>query len=313
MMQIGHPTIKQLKYLKTVIELKSFRQAALSLNVSQPTITAQIASLEENLGLTLIERSRTGALPTAAARAMHTHIDLILNEVKSIRDVARFSLDSGAGIHRLGVPPTLGPYILPDIIPDIHTTYPNLRLFVREDSPREIENGLLDGRFDLIFTTLPLDVSGLTVEPLFGEPFKLCVAPDHELVKQKKVNSKDIAGQRLLAMEERHRIFEQMQGLANKYGARILRDYEGTSLDTVRQMIGTGVGIAFLPALYVRSEIEPRNDVAVVELKDTTEDREVVLAWRPSAPQRHLYKELAAFIRSLCADRLNQYLHIKNL
>ena len=102
-----------------------------------------------------------------------------------------------------------------------------------------------------------------------------------------------------------------MQGLANKYGARILRDYEGTSLDTVRQMIGTGIGIAFLPSLYVRSEIEPRSDVAVVELQDKTEDREVVLAWRPSAPQRHLYKELAAFIRSLCDKKLSGYLNVK--
>ncbi|MCC3862508.1 hydrogen peroxide-inducible genes activator [Pseudemcibacter aquimaris] len=309
-MQVGHPTIKQLKYLQTVIELKSFRQAALSLNVSQPTVTAQIAALEENLGLTLLERSRTGALPTAAARSMLPHIELMLDEVKAIRDVARFSLDSGAGIHRLGVPPTLGPYILPDIIPGIHKTYPDLRLFVREDSPREIENGLLDGQFDLIFTTLPLDVTGLTVEPLFGEPFRLCVAPDHELAKQSTVNANDITDQRLLAIEERHRLFEQMQGLANKYGARILRDYEGTSLDTVRQMVGTGIGIAFLPSLYVRSEIEPRKDVAVLELEDTPTDREVVLAWRPSAPQRHLYKELAAFIRSLCAKRLKNYLHV---
>lgn len=291
--------------------MKSFRKAALSLNVSQPTVTAQIASLEENLGLTLLERSRTGALPTAAAREMIPHIDLMLDEVKAIRDVARFSLDSGAGIHRLGVPPTLGPYLLPDIIPSIHTKYPNLRLFVREDSPRELENGLLDGRFDLVFTTLPLDVSGLTVEPLFGESFRLCVAPDHDLVSQETVQSSDIANQRLLAIEERHRIFEQMQDLAKRYGARIMRDYEGTSLDTVRQMVGTGIGIAFLPSLYVRSEIEPRNDVAVLELQDKPTDREVVLAWRPSAPQRHLYKELAAYIRSVCAENLSEYLHVK--
>lgn len=309
-MQVGQPTIKQLRYLQAVIEAKSFRQAALSLNVSQPTITAQIAALEENLGLVLLERSRSGALPTAAARAMLPHIEALQDEVKAIRDVARFSLDSSAGIHRLGVPPTLGPYFLPDVIPDIHKAYPNFRLFVREDSPRELENGLLDGRFDLVFTTLPIEVTGITVEPLFGEPFRLCAAPDHQLVTKKTVRSKDIANERLLAIEERHRLFEQMQGLANKYGARILRDYEGTSLDTVRQMVGTGVGLAFLPALYVRSEIEPRSDVAVLELDEAPTDRDVVLAWRPTTPQRQLYKELASFIRTLCAQKLGQHLHI---
>lgn len=309
-MQVGQPTLKQLHYLQTVIATKSFRQAALSLGVSQPTITAQIAALEENLGLILLERSRTGALPTAAARSMLPHIDTILDEVKSIRDVARFSLDAGAGIHRLGVPPTLGPYFLPDVIPDIHRAYPSLRLYVREDSPRELENGLLDGQYDLVFTTLPIEVTGLTVEPLFGEPFRLCAAPDHELVQKKRVRSKDIANERLLAIEERHRLFEQMQGLANKYGARILRDYEGTSLDTVRQMIGTGTGLAFLPGLYVRSEIDPRSDVAVLELDEAPTDRDVVLAWRPSAPQRHLYKEIAQFIRALCTEKLSDHLHV---
>lgn len=309
-MQVGHPTLKQLKYLQTVIDTKSFRQAALSLGVSQPTITAQIASLEENLGLTLLERSRTGALPTAAARAMLPHIEALLEEIKSIRDVARFSLDSGAGIHRLGVPPTLGPYFLPDVIPDIHREYPTLRLYVREEPPRDLENGLLDGRFDLVLTTLPMEVTGLTVEPLFGEPFRLCAAPDHPLVRQKTVRKKDIEDERLLAIEEKHRLFEQMQALANTYGARLMRDYEGTSLDTVRQMIGTGVGLAFLPSLYVRSEIEPRSDVAVLELDKTPTDREVVLAWRPSAPQRHLYRELGSFIRRLCKERLSAHLHI---
>lgn len=309
-MQVGHPTLKQLHYLQTVIATKSFRQAALSLGVSQPTVTAQIATLEENLGLILLERSRTGALPTAAARAMLPHIDTLIDEVKAIRDVARFSLDSGAGIHRLGVPPTLGPYFLPDVIPGIHKSYPSLRLYVREDSPRELENGLLDGQYDLVFTTLPVEVTGLTIEPLFGEPFRLCAAPDHDLVKKERVRSKDIANERLLAIEERHRLFEQMQGLANKYGARILRDYEGTSLDTVRQMIGTGIGLAFLPGLYVRSEIEPRSDVAVLELDEAPTDRDVVLAWRPSAPQRHLYKELAQFIRDLCLKRLSDHLHV---
>ncbi|MGD8326413.1 MAG: hydrogen peroxide-inducible genes activator [Sphingomonadales bacterium] len=309
-MQVGEPTLKQLKYLQMVIATKSFRQAARALNVSQPTVTAQIAALEENLGLVLLERSRTGTLPTTAARSMLPHIEALLAEVKSIQDVARFSLDSGAGIHRLGVPPTLGPYFLPDVIPDIHKQYPSLRLFVREDSPRNLENGLLDGQFDLVFTTLPIEVTGLSIDPLFGEPFRLCAAPDHALVQKETVRSKDIANERLLAIEERHRLFEQMQGLANKYGARILRDYEGTSLDTVRQMIGTGVGLAFLPALYVRSEIEPRSDVAVLDLDEAPTDREVVLAWRPSAPQRHLYKELAQFIRTLCAARLSDYLHV---
>lgn len=311
-MNIGYPTIKQMRYLQAVISAKSFRKAAQTLGVSQPTITSQIAALEEALGLTLLERSRTGALPTATGRAMLPHVKSVLEEVRSIRDIARFSTDSASGIHRLGVPATLGPYFLPDVISDVHKKYPSLRLFVREEPPRDLENGLLDGRYDLILTTLPVEVPGLTHDILFGEPMVLCAPPDHALAKKKYIKKKDLAGEQLLAIEEHHRIFAHMQALANTYEAQLMRDYEGTSLDTVRQMIGTGIGLAFLPALYVRSEIHPRNDVAVLKLDQTPTDREVVLAWRPSAPQRNLYREMAQFLRILCKQKLGSVVHVIN-
>lgn len=309
-MNIGYPTTKQMRYFHAVVNTKSFRKAAQSLGVSQPTITAQILALEEALGLTLLERSRTGALPTAAGRAILPHVEAALDEVTAIRDVARFSADSAAGIHRLGVPPTLGPYFLPDVISSIHKNYPSLRLFVREETPRDIENGLLDGRYDVILTTRPVEVPGLVEDHLFGEPMVLCAPPDHPLAERKMVHKADLMGERLLAIEEHHRLFEQMQSVASTYGARLMRDYEGTSLDTVRQMIGTGIGIAFLPALYVRSEIEPRNDVAVLELDQPPIDREVVLAWRPTAPQRNLYREIAQFLRKKCREKLGHVLHV---
>lgn len=309
-MKIGYPTVKQMRYFQAIVTSKSFRKAAQSLGVSQPTITSQILSLEETLGLTLLERSRSGALPTAVGRAILPHIEAIIDEVHAIRDIARFSSDSAAGIHRMGVPPTLGPYFLPDVISDIHKNYPSLRLYVREEPPRDLENGLLDGRYDVILTTLPLEVSGLVEDRLFGEPLLLCAPPDHALADSHHVRKEDIAGERLIAIEEHHRLFTQMQALANTYGARLMRDYEGTSLDTVRQMIGTGIGLAFLPALYVRSEIHPRNDVAVLELDETPTDREVVLAWRPSAPQRNLYREMAQFLRQQCRAKLGHMLHV---
>ncbi len=310
MADIGHPTLKQLTYLEAVIKNGSFRGASVKLGVSQPTLTSQIAALEETLGLTLLERSRTGALPTSAGRELLPHIEAIAAEVHAIRDHARFAGSGGSGIHRLGVPPTLGPYFLPEVLSEVHAADPTLRLYVREATPRELEHGLLDGRYDLILTTMPMELSGLVMEPLFGEPFHLCAPPDHHLVGQGMVDARAIAGERLLAIEERHRLFEQMQSLANQFGARLMRDYEGTSLDTVRQMIGTGFGLAFLPALYIRSEIEPRNDVTVLELSDAPSDRDVVLAWRPTAPQRRLYRDLARQMRQVCRSKLADCLHV---
>lgn len=310
MAEIGQPTLKQLNYLDMVIKTGSFRGASLKLGVSQPTITSQIAALEEALGMTLLERSRTGAIPTSAGRELLPHIEAIAEEVKAIRDHARFAGTGGSGIHRLGVPPTLGPYFLPEVLSDIHAADPSLRLYVREDTPRDLEHGLMDGRYDLILTTMPMELTGFVVEPLFGEPFHLCAPPDHPLVGKGRVSASAIRGERLLAIEERHRLFEQMQALANQFGARLMRDYEGTSLDTVRQMIGTGFGLAFLPALYIRSEIDPRDDVTVLELSKTPSDRDVVLAWRPTAPQRQLYRKLAKQMRDICRHNLSDLLHI---
>ncbi|SDD34359.1 MULTISPECIES: hydrogen peroxide-inducible genes activator [Kordiimonas] len=310
MADIGYPTLKQLMYLQAVIKEGSFRAASQKLGVSQPTITSQIAALEETLGMVLLERSRSGTIPTAAGRDLIPHITNIETEVNGIREQARFASTGGSGVHRLGVPPTLGPYFLPEVLSEVHTTDPTLRLYVREGTPRELENGLLDGRYDLILTTMPVEIGGLVVEPLFGEPFKLCAPPDHPLVGKGKVDASAIKGERLLAIEERHRLFEQMQAMANQFGARLMRDYEGTSLDTVRQMIGTGFGLAFLPALYIRSEIAPRNDVTVLEMSETPSDRDVVLAWRPTAAKRQLYRSLASQMRRICRDKLADCLHV---
>ncbi|NVJ70650.1 MAG: LysR family transcriptional regulator [Alphaproteobacteria bacterium] len=309
MATIGEPTLKQLLYLEAVVAAGSFRGASQKLGVSQPTITSQIAALETALGMILLERSRSGAIPTSAGRELLPHISTIRTEVNAIRDQARFASTGASGVHRLGVPPTLGPYFLPEVLSEIHTADPTLRLYVREETPRELENGLLDGRYDLILTTMPVELAGFVVEPLFGEPFKLCAPPDHPLVGKGELDASVIAGERLLAIEERHRLFEQMQALANRFGARLMRDYEGTSLDTVRQMIGTGFGLAFLPALYIRSEIEPREDVTVLELSDTPSAREVVLAWRPTAPKRQLYRKLASQMRQICQTKLADCLH----
>lgn len=309
MFNVGTPTLKQLNYLEAVARAGSFRGAALKLGVSQPTITSQVAALEETLGMVLLERSRTGTLPTSAGRELLPYIETIRSSVSAIQEHARFVGSGGSGIHRLGVPPTLGPYLLPEVLSGIHAKDPTLRLYVREDTARELENGLLNGRFDLVLSVLPTEIDEFVTEPLFGEPLKLCAPPDHSLVGRGPVPASALASERLLAIDERFRLFEQMQALASRYGAELLRDYEGTSLDTVRQMIATGFGLAFLPALYIRSEIDPRDDVVVLDLDDEPISRDVVLAWRPTAQHRALYRRLAAQIRSLCRERLADTLH----
>lgn len=302
------PTIKQLRYLLSVGQAGSFRAAAERLDIAQPTLTAQINTLESKLGVTLLERSRKGAELTPAGRSFIPFIETILAQVASIERLANEADGSLIGTYRLGVPPTLGPYFLPEVIPTIHQSFPGLKIFVREDAPRDLEVGLLHGENDFIITTLPMEIPNLSVEPLFNEPLELVCAPDHAFAQQETIEPDDLRGENLLAIEEKHRLFDLMQTIALQFSARLLRDYEGTSLDTLRHMIGTGLGIAFLPALYVKSEILPRQDVKSMKFVGPTFARGVALAWRPGSRRAELYKQIAQIMRTVARDTLSDYI-----
>ncbi|WP_281300325.1 MULTISPECIES: hydrogen peroxide-inducible genes activator [unclassified Iodidimonas] len=299
------PGVKQIRYFLEVAKAGSFRRAASRLGVSQPTLSAQISVLEEILGCPLLERAKTGAMPTPIGQEIIPLAEEILHDISLLMDRARLGHGGLGGTHRLGVSPSIGPYLLPEVIGAIHDAYPDLRLYVREEDPRELEAKLLDGRFDIILTSMPMDIGGLVTHNLYDEPLLLTASLDHPLAAKAMVEGADLRDQTLLALEERYRFFDQVQELAHRYQARLLREYEGTSLDTLRHMVGMNMGLGFLPALYVRSEILPRKDVVVLGLNEELAYRTVAMAWRPSVPHRRLYRELAQFIRRMCQERLS--------
>lgn len=301
------PTLKQLRYLLTVGQAGSFRGASERLDMSQPTLTAQINTLEDKLGITLLERSRQGASFTPFARTILPHIEAILKEVASIKRLAAEAEDSAVGTYRLGVPPTLGPYFLPEVIPAIHKAFPSLKIYVREKEPRDLEVGLIHGEYDVIITTLPTEIPNLSIDPLFNEPLELVCALDHPFNDRDVVGADDLKGENLLAIEEKHRLFDLMQSIASRFGAKLLRDYEGTSLDTLRHMIGTGMGIAFLPSLYVKSEIGPRRDVTAVNFDGDHFKRGVVLAWQKGSTRTELFRQLATLMRKVTLENLSDH------
>ncbi|MBL4789905.1 MAG: LysR family transcriptional regulator [Kordiimonadaceae bacterium] len=304
------PTFKQLKYLRTVAEQGSFRRAADYLNVSQPTLTVQISVLEEKFGRVLLERSRQGAKLTPIGRSLMPHILAIEREVFSLLQLAQEAENSLAGTYRLGVPPTVGPYFLPEVIPIIHKTFPGLKIFIREKEPRDLELGLLHGEYDFIMTSQPMEIPNLMTASLYKEPLYLVCAIDHPFASREFVMPRELNGQNLLAIEEKHRLFDLMQTIATEYGAKLLRDYEGTSLDTLKHMISTGLGIAFLPSLYVRLEIEARKDVLSIPFKGEQFSREIILAWRRGSPQAEFYQQIARLMRNQCQRHLSDFVDV---
>lgn len=302
------PSIRQVEYFLSIAETLSFHSAAQRLGVSQPTLTNQIVAFEEALGLQLFERSRAGTVLTAVGRELLPNARRLLEEFRGLIDRAESVSRGPAGTYRLGVTPTLGPYLLPHILPAIHDRYQALKLYVREDAPRDLESGLASGKHDLILTPLPVDDTRLTVMPLFREPLKLVLPADHRLAPRKHINRGDLQNESVLTIEEHHHFHRQIEQLCGRLGAQLLRDYEGTSLDTLRHMVVMGMGIAFLPALYVRSEIHRPKELRVTTVRGEVIERTHALAWRASSPSRQLFREIAEEIRTLVKRELSDEL-----
>ena len=159
------------------------------------------------------------------------------------------------------------------------------------------------GDYDLILTALPVDEARLTVVPLFREPLKLVMSSEHRLATKRRIYRGDLLNESVLTIEEHHHFHLQIHELCERLGAHVLRDYEGTSLDTLRQMVVLGMGIAFLPALYVRSEIHRPRELRVTRVNGEDIHRTHALAWRISSPARPLFEELANDVKALSAKR----------
>jgi len=298
------PSVRQIEYFLAIAQCESFRRAAERLGVSQPTLTAQIAQLETILGVRLFERSRSGTRLAPVGRDLVQHARRIIEEVGSFVDAADVLRNGPGGTYRLGVTPTLGPYLLPHLLPDLHRQYANLRIYLREDSQRELEAGLANGRHDIVLCPMPLENSDFVVAPLFREPVKLVIHEDHELARREHILAADLFNADILAIEEHHRFYRQVEQLCQRLGARLLRDYQGTSLDALRHMVVMGMGHAFLPALYVLSEIHDQSQLHVTELADERVVRAHALVWRAASPARAFFQRLAVDMRSILKRRI---------
>ncbi|GAC13274.1 hydrogen peroxide-inducible genes activator [Aliiglaciecola lipolytica] len=298
------PSINQLKYFVAVAKQLSFRRAAQSLGVSQPTLTIQVQSLEKNLKLSLFERNRSGTLLTPQGHALLVHAEAILRATQRFNDSARELIDGTTTTYRLGIPPTLGPYLLPFVLPELHRRFSQLKFYVREGSTQQLEEGLLSGDYDLIISPSTRESSQLIVSELFTEPLKLVMPSDHALAGQEFVNPSDIQGEKVLTLEDSHHFHHQVQTICAQIGAHLHRDYEGTSLDTLRQMVVMGVGVSFLPGLYIHSELHRPDELHVCELLDTPITRLHHLIWRNTAPGRVFFRELGQLFRDIIEEKL---------
>ena len=297
-------SLRQLQYFAAVAEYGSFRQAAFRLEITQPTLSHQVATMERALKVQLFERTRKGINTTPQGRELLLSARRVLEEAQGFTTQAALLSGGGIGTYRLGVTPTLGPYLLPHILNPIHNNHVDLKLYVRENPPSELETGLINGQHDLILTTLPIMSSELIVAPLFREPLKLALARDHRLADRLIINRGDLLGEPVLTISEHHLFHRQITELCEEVGAPVLRDYEGTSLDTLRQMVVMGMGVAFLPALYAKSEIRNEEELRVADVEGINVVRNHALVWRNTSPASSFYKQLSEEIKTIIETSL---------
>lgn len=297
-------SFRQMEYFLEVAEAGSIRQAALRLGITQPTLTVQLRTLEESLGVVLFERSRSATQLSPAGRELLPEVQAMVSQWRDIVERAHLISDHTHSTYRLGVPPTLGPYLLPTLLPSIHQTFARLRLHVREEVPDMLLKGLEEGRFDLIIGPVAAQGDSLVKEPLFREPLLLAIPSETEIATDGDLSESDLSGLDVLAIDERHALRREVERICEQTGARLNRNYEGTSLDTLRQMVVMGMGLAFLPALYVRSEIHRPEDLRIQALSGGRLFREHALLYRANSPSRSFYKEITKVIRTVIKNEL---------
>lgn len=291
------PSLRQLQYLVAIADTGSFARAAEAVNVAQPTLSQQIKALEGRLGVRLVDRTATGAVLTPIGRTVVTKARVVLGDVREIQLMTRRWSDTLTGTVKLGTTPTLGPYLLSSIIAELHRAAPELRFYVREGIPDEQGRQLARGELDLHLGPLPIEGADLEVEPLFREPLFLAAAVDDPLAALPVVDPEALRGRTLLSLDHRHHFHRQSEDVARAYGMRLSDDYEGTSLDTLHQMVASGLGLAVLPGLYLASEVGGTSGLAVLKVAGWQPYRSIALAWRRSSSMRAAYRLIADHIQ----------------
>lgn len=292
------PTLQQFRYLVAVADTLHFRRAAETVHVTQPTLSTQLRELEEKLGVQLVERSRSGVTLTPIGQEVAARARGLLRDAADIAALARAGSDPLAATIRVGVVGSLGSYFLPLIIPALHAAYPQLKFYVREGVAQDLLRRLRDGGLDLLFFPTPVEDATLHVEPLFHEPLHVVMPSDHPLAASETVERAALKGETVMTLEAGHRLHDTVADLCAETGAQLSLDYEGTSLDTLRQMVATGLGLSILPALYVRSEVAREDLLVARPLSDPAPGRDIGVLWRQTAAQGEAYAELTDAIRT---------------
>jgi len=288
---------RALQYFVKLAEIKHFSRAAEACFVSQPTLSTQIRKLEEELGVSLVERAPRKVMLTPIGEDIAHRARHVLRDIEHIKTAARRSKDPATGIIRLGIFPTLAPYLLPHVIPEIRKRFPVLGLQLAEEKTEDILRMIDQGRLDAGLLALPVTEQGMEIEVLFEEPFVTAMPSSHPLSDKKFISLQDLEGQELLLLEEGHCLRQHALAVCELAGAHERVDFHATSMETLRQMVATNAGLTLMPVLSVKPPIPPTPNITLRPFAAPAPSRTIALVWRSSSPLGGFLRKLAASLK----------------
>ena len=284
-------TLTELKYIVAVARERHFGRAAEACFVSQPTLSVAIRKLEDELGVTLFERGGAEIGVTPIGQRIVVQAQKVLEESANLKEIARQGHDPLAGPLRVGVIHTIGPYLLPHLVPQQIDHTPQMPLLLQENFTVRLLELLRQGEIDCAIMALPLPEAGLEIQPLYDETFVVAVPRDHEWAERTEISAEDLKQQTMLLLGSGHCFRDQVLEVCpelSRFSAAndgIQRTFEGSSLETIRHMVAAGIGITVLPRTSLPKEPDANSLLRYIPFQDPVPERRVVLAWRKSFPR----------------------------
>lgn len=290
-----YPTIRQLRYFLALSEIKHFGRAADSSFVSQSAFSSAIAELEELLGAQLVDRTRRSVTITAMGQQIAVQARLCLRDVESLIEMARGEHEPLTGELRLGVIPTIAPFMLPKVLPKLRRKYPRLELLLIEDQTQHIYERLMDGELDVILLALPWEMRGTDVEPLFKDRFCLAYRQGTDRVDPDNYRFNRLTADSILLLQDGHCLRDHALAACKIRNTQKVRPFAASSLLTLVEMVDADLGITFLPEMSLDSALLKNTRVKLAAL-DEKSYRTVGLAWRKGSRRAEEFKLLGQFL-----------------
>ena len=301
-------SIRQLECVVAVADHHNFRKAAGALGLSQPALSAQIQAIERLLGVQVFERDRRSVLVTPAGEDIVAHARLALEAVDSVGAAAKRRAEPLVGPLRLGVIPTVAPYWLPALLPDVRRRFPKLELVLREEQTARLLVQLAAGQLDVVMVALPIP-GDFTSAPIAHESFVVAARRGADILRKRgRLTERDLEDETVLLLEDGHCLRDQALAVCERSGAHEALEVRATSLPTLVQMVAGGLGITLLPETAADALVSPRGGIELAALRKPQPGRTIGLAWRTSSARLREFRLLAEVMRS-GADVLVAKLH----